>query len=128
MTDEQFLAEITKELPTTGDESDQEHSEKSEQELQNEEEDGEAEEEDGLDDGEEGESEQLDIMKQDSDNIFDKDDSEVDEYMEQLEDDELAQPKLRMPDNVDDEDYGDYGDEGSGSGDGEDDDYQFEKD
>jgi hypothetical protein len=50
------------------------------------------------------------MMRRDSDNIFDKDDSEVDEYMEQLEDDELAQPKLRMPGDVDDEDYGDESD------------------
>ena len=55
---------------------------------------------------EEGGESELDYMKKDNENIFDKNDSDVDAYMDQLEDDELAQDGLKIPGDVESDEYG----------------------
>ena len=58
-------------------------------------------------------------MKKNKDNIFDKGDSDVDAYMDELEDDEMAQDGLKIPGDVDSDEYGEEEEP--------EDDYEFEK-
>lgn len=67
---------------------------------------------------EDGESE-LEFMQKNKETIFDKNDSDVDKYMDELEDDEFAQDGLKIPGDVDSDDY-DEEEEPEGS-------YEFEK-
>ena len=97
-----------KEQPTSA-----EHSQKSDGEEMNEE--GEAE---MFEEEEDGESE-LEFMQKNKETIFDKNDSDVDKYMDELEDDEFAQDGLKIPGDVDSDEY-DEEEEPEGS-------YEFEK-
>jgi len=97
-----------KEQPTSA-----EHSQKSDGEEMHEE--GEAE---MFEEEEDGESE-LEFMQKNKETIFDKNDSDVDKYMDELEDDEFAQDGLKIPGDVDSDEY-DEEEEPEGS-------YEFEK-